>query len=99
MAQVTLDGLFAQDECRGDLAVTLGERQQTQDFYLAPGQTAKGTPGEATCRVRSRRWLIAGKREAYEGFHSHIDYMCGVGLDVVETRQVRTRLAILGNRR
>src|SRR5438128_1470876 len=60
---MTFNGLLAQDECRGDLAVSLGERHQTQDFYLAPGQTAKGASGEARCRIRSRRRLIAGERE------------------------------------
>ena len=60
---MTFDGLLAQHDRRGDLAVTLGERHQTQDFYLAPGQTAKGAPGEATCRIRTRGRLIAGERE------------------------------------
>ena len=58
---MTFDGLLAQHERCGDLAVTLGERHQTQDFYLAPGQTAKGAPGEATCSIRGRRRLIAGE--------------------------------------
>ena len=59
---MTFDGLLAQHERCGDLAVTLGERHQTQDFYLAPGQIAKGAPGEATCSIRGRRRLIAGER-------------------------------------
>src|ERR1700719_1614634 len=56
---MTFHGLLAQDESCGDLAVALGERHQTEDFYLAPGQLAKGASSEATGTVRGRRRIIA----------------------------------------
>src|ERR1700730_10573485 len=58
---MTFYRLLAQNKCGGDLAVALGERHQTEDFNLAPGQPSKGAPREPTGSVRGRRRIIAGE--------------------------------------